>query len=629
MALITEVTRLMLLLATLQRTNTIDIVTNCDTSPGKVYRVVEKTDVVSKCEGVAVNTTVNFYLYKLSGEVVTISTCTPFCNHMYRTFDARRYSTVQYLKETYTRCYIYYPAYRDMAGTVVCSEFFSNGTTRERRCPLDIVYPFQLNNTFVMTNYENWTVTAVFSTFRVFSAMNLYVIDINEYLATNDGASFFVQNPNVTTWTAFEPFIEITANETYYKGNFTASWSLPSQSGSYYYTADLYPSEQTNVRLYPINGTLVISEPSQPTQNCNLTYVPEVGTVDCMCSTMSLGRPPGRLQWLVGNDVIAAGGYGVTQLQFPTNRVNRTHDGLQVTCQLDWVVRQRVVVSDRVAYGPESVSIQFRSENCQVIMTCTVDAIKPFLPDMIQWGGLCQGQKGAECTFKANGAEDDGKVVTCTVTNGANNGRGASSSVRIAVTGCSTTGNGSGTGYVSTVIKGSATGNGTGVGDGTGKGDVMAPSDSTAYIIGIAVAAALAVIFGISLLVVVVCMCRHRGAEGNRVRTEDSRQTTDQPQDNMSLYLHPSVSQQPRSQQPPQQDNDTCPPDDNHHYESIHSNAHHDELRNQSSRITSVENGSCSSMTTSTARPDLQYEQQGRPPPFLHQQNGTTTSTWT
>lgn len=35
-----------------------------------------------------------------------------------------------------------------------------------------------------MTNYENWTVTAVFSTFRVFSAMNLYVIDINEYLAT-------------------------------------------------------------------------------------------------------------------------------------------------------------------------------------------------------------------------------------------------------------------------------------------------------------------------------------------------------------------------------------------------------------------------------------------------------------
>ncbi|PVD27109.1 hypothetical protein C0Q70_12260 [Pomacea canaliculata] len=539
-----------------------DIVTNCDTSPGKVYRVVEKTDVVSKCEGVAVNTTVNFYLYKLSGEVVTISTCTPFCNHMYRTFDARRYSTVQYLKETYTRCYIYYPAYRDMAGTVVCSEFFSNGTTRERRCPLDIVYPFQLNNTFVMTNYENWTVTAVFSTFRVFSAMNLYVIDINEYLATNDGASFFVQNPNVTTWTAFEPFIEITANETYYKGNFTASWSLPSQSGSYYYTADLYPSEQTNVRLYPINGTLVISEPSQPTQNCNLTYVPEVGTVDCMCSTMSLGRPPGRLQWLVGNDVIAAGGYGVTQLQFPTNRVNRTHDGLQVTCQLDWVVRQRVVVSDRVA------------------TTSHGDVLYIFFPD---------------------GPER-----------------------------CSTTGNGSGTGYVSTVIKGSATGNGTGVGDGTGKGDVMAPSDSTAYIIGIAVAAALAVIFGISLLVVVVCMCRHRGAaEGNRVRTEDSRQTTDQPQDNMSLYLHPSVSQQPRSQQPPQQDNDTCPPDDNHHYESIHSNAHHDELRNQSSRITSVENGSCSSMTTSTARPDLQYEQQGRPPPFLHQQNGTTTSTWT
>lgn len=101
-------------------------------------------------------------------------------------------------------------------------------------------------------------------------------------------------------------------------------------------------------RLF-VSGLLTILEPSPPETNCSLTYVPEVGPVDCLCSTVSLGSPAGRLQWLVGNDVIVSGGYGVTQLPFPTNSVNRTHDGIRVTCQVDWVVKQSVFVTDKVA----------------------------------------------------------------------------------------------------------------------------------------------------------------------------------------------------------------------------------------------------------------------------------------
>ncbi|XP_025103180.1 uncharacterized protein LOC112569578 [Pomacea canaliculata] len=150
-----------------------------------------------------------------------------------------------------------------------------------------------------------------------------------------------------------------------------------------------------------------------------------------MCSTVSLGSPAGRLQWLAGNDVIVSGGYGVTQLPFPTNSVNRTHDGMRVTCQVDWVVKQSVFVTDKVAYGPERVSLQVRSIHCLVIATCTVDDLRPFSYDMVQWGGQCQGQRGVVCTFESCDAED----VTCSVTNHANNGRSVRAVEKVTVTG--------------------------------------------------------------------------------------------------------------------------------------------------------------------------------------------------
>ncbi|PVD27111.1 hypothetical protein C0Q70_12262 [Pomacea canaliculata] len=159
---------------------------------------------------------------------------------------------------------------------------------------------------------------------------------------------YFSRLPPVVSKTSFQPY---TDGQTYYRGTLAVTWSFPSKGGNYYYTGDIVPDGPTNMRIHPkIRGSIKISEPSPPSTNCRLTYVPEVGPINCQCSTTSLGTPPGRLMWLVGNDVIASGQNGVTQLQFPTNRVNRTHDGLQVTCQLDWVVKQHVVVTDNVAY---------------------------------------------------------------------------------------------------------------------------------------------------------------------------------------------------------------------------------------------------------------------------------------
>ncbi|XP_070208029.1 uncharacterized protein [Littorina saxatilis] len=85
----------------------------------------------------------------------------------------------------------------------------------------------------------------------------------------------------------------------------------------------------------PLN---VAPTPSQPTHNCSeLNYIPETGVVPCVCTADYLGSPAGRLVWLLGNVTIATGDYGLTQLTFPSGHVSRQHDGMKVTCQLDWV----------------------------------------------------------------------------------------------------------------------------------------------------------------------------------------------------------------------------------------------------------------------------------------------------
>ncbi|PVD27110.1 hypothetical protein C0Q70_12261 [Pomacea canaliculata] len=313
-------------------------------SENGVRRFRELSSTYISCSSLSPNTTLTWVFISLSGTSVSLGTCSAnySCVSLHPTVTgiSRNY---------YTYSYIYFNATREMAGTLVCSELFSNGTTLSDNCTHDIVYPFQVDDVSVTTNLQDWTLTAVFSTQKVFSAMEFYYVDIKEYSTQMyEYRQYVFRLPPVVSKTSFQPY---TDGQTYYRGTLTVTWSFPSKGGNYYYTGDIVPSGPTDLRIHPkIRGYIKISEPSPPSTNCRLTYVPEVGPISCQCSTTSLGTPPGRLMWLVGNDVIASGQDGVTQLQFPTNRLNRTHDGLQVTCQLNWVVKHHVVVTDNVAY---------------------------------------------------------------------------------------------------------------------------------------------------------------------------------------------------------------------------------------------------------------------------------------
>ncbi|XP_025101238.1 uncharacterized protein LOC112568252 [Pomacea canaliculata] len=386
----------------------------------------------SSCSYLYSNTTgVDWFLISRAGQSVLLATTFPWRRRSYHPAISSESRGPTYIGITFN-------ATREMAGTLVCSVVFGNGTTLSDNCTQDVVYPFEVEDFNVTMNLQNWSLTAVFSTQKVFSALGSYYVDIKEYtVGVNGSSTIFSRLPPVVSKTSLKPY---TDKLLYYRGTLTVTWSLPDRGGNYYYLGDIVPNGPTDLRIHPkIRGYFVISEPSPPTTNCPLTYVPEGGPITCMCSAKSLGTPPGRLQWLVGDDVISSGGYGVTQLQFPTNRVNRSHDGVEVTCQLDWVVKQHVTVASSVAYGPRDVSIQVISANCGVTATCTVDEVKPFTPDMIQWGGLCRGQQGAVCVFTSRGAVDDGEEVTCTVINNANNGHSVTSSVVVTLTDCVST----------------------------------------------------------------------------------------------------------------------------------------------------------------------------------------------
>nr|KAG5685831.1 hypothetical protein BaRGS_011098 [Batillaria attramentaria] len=84
--------------------------------------------------------------------------------------------------------------------------------------------------------------------------------------------------------------------------------------------------------------------------------------------------------------------------------------------------------------GPDGVDMQYWSVlepngTITVIVSCNAVGSNPVTMDMITWGGLCQGQKGFNCTLRM--PEVDGKEVTCVATNAANNGHAVTASVLI------------------------------------------------------------------------------------------------------------------------------------------------------------------------------------------------------
>ena len=74
--------------------------------------------------------------------------------------------------------------------------------------------------------------------------------------------------------------------------------------------------------------------------NCGQGFLVEGGNYPkppCVCRVTSLGSPVGRLVWRSGDAVLLHGDYGVTQLMFPYDNLDRTHSGQAVNCHVDWV----------------------------------------------------------------------------------------------------------------------------------------------------------------------------------------------------------------------------------------------------------------------------------------------------
>ena len=67
-------------------------------------------------------------------------------------------------------------------------------------------------------------------------------------------------------------------------------------------------------------------------------YVAENTTVHCTCSTGSVGKPAGRLQWVMGgaSSPLATGDYGDTTLTLARTLQRADHDSTQFHCDVDW-----------------------------------------------------------------------------------------------------------------------------------------------------------------------------------------------------------------------------------------------------------------------------------------------------
>ncbi|XP_070209674.1 uncharacterized protein [Littorina saxatilis] len=192
---------------------------------------------------------------------------------------------------------------------------------------------------------------------------------------------------------------------------------------------------------------IITAEPSSDPviTNCNHFTSIEGGNspaTPCECRVTSLGSPSGRLQWVADDVVLVSGEYGVTQLVFPYDKLTRTHNGMDMRCQVDWVVRKNSVnFTAQLFYGPDRVDIFLLTSlshnvNDDVTLLCEPFDVNPPSHIVITWGGLCQSQQGRTCTLTPPIAEHCGKEVTCTAANQRIPGKQAISRLTVELDSC-------------------------------------------------------------------------------------------------------------------------------------------------------------------------------------------------
>ncbi|PVD27105.1 hypothetical protein C0Q70_12256 [Pomacea canaliculata] len=95
-----------------------------------------------------------------------------------------------------------------------------------------------------------------------------------------------------------------------------------------------------------------------PTLSCNQAYIPEEGPASCICNSTLLRHPEARLRWVLREQSVVSGDYGVGWLPLPPEVVNRTHDGKNLVCEVEWFYNRRTELRMLVAYGPDHVTIR-------------------------------------------------------------------------------------------------------------------------------------------------------------------------------------------------------------------------------------------------------------------------------
>ncbi|XP_076452096.1 uncharacterized protein LOC143287738 [Babylonia areolata] len=375
------------------------------------------------------------------------------------------------------------PIQRNMIGNLSCAATIGN-TTESDDVILNVYHLPTFDDCRVDIVNHNWSALWSCDVSDLFSSAGLYTLHVQEIRATNESIfdnSWEIDDLMDTEWIrrdifsleSREPwtFFESTlggrkgnssgSNKALYHGQFPIRRNLTSYistDGKEYFKGRLlyswrlssYPANSWTVMIHVCPGIETcglyrfrtrlpkFSTPSKPRHNCtDLTYLPETGGSRCVCTADHLGSPAGRLMWMMGNTTLAAGQYSVSQLVLPSDTMGRNLGGKLVVCQLDWIQPEYGEPHYvNIAYGPDSVALEVSwkydaNDDWVIVIDCQVTGLNPRTPDMVHWGGPCQGQSGFTCTLNQRETQVQGSTVTCRVTNAVNNGHSAEASRRI------------------------------------------------------------------------------------------------------------------------------------------------------------------------------------------------------
>ncbi|XP_070182481.1 sialic acid-binding Ig-like lectin 10 isoform X2 [Littorina saxatilis] len=203
--------------------------------------------------------------------------------------------------------------------------------------------------------------------------------------------------------------------------------SLSDHDGRYTYRVMFLPGRQ----FFPAE-TVSISRPSTPTITCTPSgRVTENNTVTCTCTTDNVGQPAGRLRWLRGSsDIIASSAPGGNKLEL-RQTLNRSDDGVQFRCRLDWSDKSETstVYNASVGYPPSTSELTISpsspsrpvtvSENSTVSFTCKATGGNP--PSTMTLSDVTSTQRSgpSPLTFDLPAARcEHSGVYTCTGSNG-------------------------------------------------------------------------------------------------------------------------------------------------------------------------------------------------------------------